>query len=552
MTTPELIEFIKNEFASGITQEVITNKLKTQGWSDSDVLEAFEVLNKKSFGDVIVNIDKPKEFPVQINQTILPVDNNVTTSSKSNSLKIVVSVFIIILLILGFFVAYASGIFLSPSKFFSQMIDSSKKNTSLSFDFNFTLDASNMKSFSSKIKPDSGISNISSFGMSGNLDLSNTENLNLNNSYSFKSGGVEANLDSRVTNGSLYFRLTKAPSLGFISLKPFENKWIVLPYKDKTGKIENNPVLSISPINPEIINNITDEQKKSLNDLVKNASFIKITKKHLPQIMNGKLVYHFDFDIDREGISTFIKGFTSYLKVIDKNNVVSQFDTSNFDKILSAIKEFKGEAWIGVFDKLPYKIIVNTDIYNPNDINDGYVKVSTTLNYSGWNKPVVVAVPTQSMTVEDLAKEAFGNAVTTDIPTLPVDNSMVSSNKVNSTSSSTISNKESITKVDNNIITDTKLSVDNSIKSIISSMRAQAEIFYNRDKNGYKGFCASKGNNGAYNLAITLPKGTIYKCKDSDKEWIATAKISNGEYFCADSTGFSSPLKSLPVDMICK
>ena len=517
MTTPELIEFIKNEFTSGSTQEAITNKLKIQGWSDSDVLEAFEILNKKSLGDVIIDIDKPKEFPVQINQAVLPTeDNNISSPSKYKSLKVVILVFIVIVLILGIFVAYASGIFLSPSKFFSQMIDSSKKNTSLSFDFNFTLDASNMKSFSSKIKPDSGISNISSFGMSGNLDLSNTANLNLNNSYSFKSGDIEANVDSRVTNGSLYFRLTKTPSLGFISIKPFENKWIVFPYKDKTGKIENNPVLSISPINPEIINNITDEQKKSLNDLVKNASFIKITKKHLPQIMNGKLVYHFDFDIDREGISTFIKGFTSYLKVIDKNNIVSQFDTSNFDKILSAVKEFKGEAWIGVFDKLPYKIIVNTDIYNPNDINDGYVKVSTTLNYSGWNKPVIVAVPTQSMTVEDLAKEALSTSVET------------TSDKNDSTSA-----VPDIKKVDNTIITDTKLSADDLVKSILISIRSQSEVFYTGNKNSYKGFCVSKNNDGAYRLAITLPKG------------------SDGKYWCNDSKNFDNYSSLIPKGTSC-
>lgn len=534
MTTPELIEFIKNEFASGSTQEAITNKLKTQGWSDSDVLEAFGILNKKSADSVIVDIDKPKEFPVQINQTILPSDHpDILPSPRSKSLKITVLVIIIVILLLGCLFAYVSGVFLSPSKLLSQMVESSKKNTSLSFNFDFVLDAANMKSFSSKIKPDSGISNISSFGMSGTLDLSNTKNLNLNNSYSFKSGGVEADIDSRVTDGSLYFRLTKAPSLGFVSLKPIENKWIVFPYKDKTGNLENNPVLNLSPISPDVINSLTEEQKNKFNDLIKNASFIKITKKHLPQIMNGTLVYHFDFDIDREGISSFIKSVTSYLKIVDKNNVASKFDTSNIDKIVNAIKEFKGEAWIGVFNKLPQKIVISTNIYNPNDMNDGYVKISTTLNYTGWNKPVIVAVPTQSMTVEDLAKQALNTS--SDTPSVKNENAPVGSD----------------IKVDNTIITDTKLSADDLVKSILISIGSQSEVFYNSNKNAYKGFCISKNNDGAYHLAITLPKGSIYKCNDSITEWAAGVKLGDRKYWCNDSKNFNNYSSVIPKGTSC-
>jgi hypothetical protein len=535
MTTPELIEFIKNEFVSGSTQESITNKLKTQGWSDSDVLEAFDILNKKSLNTVIVDIDKPKEFSVQINQTVLPTGlPSLPPSSKIKYLKIIILIFTIILLLLGGLFAYVSGFFISPSKLLSQMVESSKKNTSLSFNFDFVLDAANMKSFSSKIKSDSGISNISSFGMSGTLDLSNTKNLNLNNSYSFKSGGVEADIDSRVTNGSLYFRLTKAPSLGFISLKPIENKWIVFPYKDKTGNLENNPVLSLSPVSPDIINSLTEEQKNKFNDLIKNASFIKITKKHFPQIMNGSLVYHFDFDIDRDGISSFLKSVTSYLKILDKNNVASKFDTSNIDKMVSAIKEFKGEAWVGVFNKLPQKIIINTDIYNPNDMNDGYVKISTTLNYTGWNKPVIVAIPPQSMTVEDLAKETLNT--NSDNPSVKNENTSTNSD---------------IKKVDNTIITDTKLSADDLVKSILISMRSQSEVFYTGNKNAYKGFCVSKNNDGAYHLAITLPKGSIYKCNDSVTEWAAGVKLSDGKYWCNDSKNFNNYSSVIPKGTSC-
>lgn len=537
MTTPELIEFIKNEFASGSTQESITNKLKTQGWSDLDVLEAFDILNKKAVDNINIAVisDKSKESPILINQTVLStVHPDLLTSSRSKSLRAIILIFIIVLLLLGGLFAYASGLFISSSKLFSQMVESSKKNTSLSFNFDFVLDAANMKSFSSKIKPDSGISNISSFGMSGTLDLSNTKNLNLNNSYSFKSGGIEADIDSRVTNGSLYFRLTKAPSLGFISLKPIENKWIVFPYKDKTGNIENNPVLSLSPVSPDVINSLTEEQKNKFNDLIKNASFIKITKKHLPQIMNGSLVYHLDFDIDRDGISSFLKSVTSYLKILDKNNVASKFDTSNIDKMVSAVKEFKGEAWIGVFNKLPQKIIINTDIYNPNDINDGYVKISTVLNYTGWNKPVIVAIPSQSMTVEDLAKEALSTTSTSSV-------------KQDDTSTNLELKNDSIVDPELKLTGD-----DLSKQNILTLMRSAAEIYHDSFSiKTYKGFCSSKGESGAYKLAVTLPKGSIYKCNDGLSEWASGVKLSDGKYWCNDSKNFNNYSSIIPKGTSC-
>jgi len=93
-------------------------------------------------------------------------------------------------------------------------------------------------------------------------------------------------------------------------------------------------------------------------------------------------------------------------------------------------------------------------------------------------------------------------------------------------------------------------STDTKVKSVESSFRAQAELFYTSNSNSYKGFCSSKGVNGGYSLAITLPPNTVYKCRDSVSDWISYSKITSG-YFCVDSTGFSKTVDTLPTGKSC-
>ena len=91
---------------------------------------------------------------------------------------------------------------------------------------------------------------------------------------------------------------------------------------------------------------------------------------------------------------------------------------------------------------------------------------------------------------------------------------------------------------------------DTKIKSIESSFRASAELFYDGNNNSYKGFCSNKGSSGAYALAITLPPNTVYKCKDSTQDWISYSKITSG-YFCVDSIGSAKIVDLLPTGKSC-
>jgi hypothetical protein len=534
MTTPELVEFVKNEISLGVNRDVINIKLKTQGWSDSDIIDVYNIINQISTKPVL---------PTQSNipdQTIQPLEsiNNANTFSptQSNHSKKFLKSFIVILVLVVFSalgaVAYGSGYFISTSKLFSQVVDSSKNNTSVAMEINATFDASNMKLSEDSMGLSSEEFKTANFVSKGSFDFSDDKNMKFVNSFNFVAGNIEVGVESRSVLGSLYFNLTKAPNLGFFSLEPFENKWISLPYEDDSNKISDNPLLSASPIDASLFEGLTEEQKQNMTDILNKANFIKITKKHLPEMVNGSLSYHFDFDLDHEGIVSFLKEATDYLKSINnEDSDLPRVDDVDYTKIFDAVNNFKGEAWIGILNHLPQKIVANIDILNPEKKEDGIAKLNITILYSDWNKPVIVEAPEKSTTVQELMSEVMGGMFG--------DSSLEETEEVQPV--------ESI----NPLVNAREKAIDSSIKSILSSMRGTAELFYDTNKSIYKGFCVSKGEYGAYSLAIKLPKNTIYKCNDSNTEWAAWAKLPNDEYWCVDSAGLSESSKIIPKGTYC-
>jgi len=248
-------------------------------------------------------------------------------------------------------------------------------------------------------------------------------------------------------------------------------------------------------------------------------------------MIDGSLSYHFDFDLDKDGMISFEKEITIYIKSINKDaSELVKVDDSDFNKMFSYFKSFKGEMWVGVFDKLPRKVVINIEGMNAEKPEDGVVKANLTITYSDWNKPVIVEVPQNTTTIEELISSIMGKSINPAITSFPENNTQLG-----------------------NIIElndARKKGLDAKIKSLHYSMRAQAESFYDSNNNSYKGFCTSKGGNGAYALAIQLPPNTVYKCGDSVTTWASWSKLSTGDYFCVDSRGTAAE-SAIPQNTSC-
>lgn len=556
MTTPELIQYVKSEVARGTTREIISDKLKMQGWSVLDIVEVFNIINNET--TKIPQSEKPPTSTLNQDisslETVSQMAGATNTASLTSSvpqssfepvsvhksrkaLRLIVIILVLLVFIAGVALAYGSGYFMQVEKLFSQTLDSSKKNTSVSYDFQMTLDATNMKLPEGVVGIGSEGFETFSFTAKGATDFSDEKNIKLNNTIHFKTGKIEVGVDSRAINNSFYLSLTKAPDLGFFSLAPFENKWIVFTMDDSSKNLSDNPIFALSPMDTSLIDNITEEQKKKITKIFNDASLIKITKKHLPQMMDGSLSYHFDFDLDKEGIASFMKEMATYMESQNKNNgeivMGEPIDYKEYtSKALSAISNFHGEVWVGIFDKLPHKVTISSDIINPEKPKDGSAQMKLNMLYTDWNKPVVVEVPAKSVTIEELMKETMGG--------LFGDTSITSDTNKNVTTNVSFST--------NDMTLITENTGEKSI-SILKEMQNRAKLKFESIAS-YKGFCKDKTLDGAYQLAVQLPNGTIYKCNDSISSWAAWIKLDGENYLCVDKNSLGQ-LKYLPTGTSC-
>ena len=88
-------------------------------------------------------------------------------------------------------------------------------------------------------------------------------------------------------------------------------------------------------------------------------------------------------------------------------------------------------------------------------------------------------------------------------------------------------------------------SADYQIKSSLSELRVEAEIYYGSNNDSYSGFC---NDIKALNLlrsaskASNINEDSNYTCNDSKSNYVASAPLKNGGYWCVDDSGKESSI----------
>ena len=87
---------------------------------------------------------------------------------------------------------------------------------------------------------------------------------------------------------------------------------------------------------------------------------------------------------------------------------------------------------------------------------------------------------------------------------------------------------------------------DASIKGSISSVRAQAEIYFDLNNNSYSGMCS---DGSILNLLRSAEKfqGITPFCNDSKDTYVTVAALSSGNYFCVDNYGKAIEVTNKPT-----
>ena len=471
--------------------------------------------------------------------TVSPM--TVMPSSPKRKIKTVILVVILaLLLVAGAAYGYVGGYFVSLEKVSQQAIASAQSAKTAHFDMTVTVDTSGLKQQTPDISSYiPGLGNVFSVTMKGSSDATDPQNPKATNSLAFSAGSISAAIDMRMVSGTLYAELTKAPLTGIFPLEQYENKWFSFPLK-KDGNST-----SYLPVNTDIINSLSDDQKNHLYALAKNANFIKVTKRLAPQSINGTLSYHFMFDIDHEGTKAYLKSVNDYIHEIGKNDSqLSSVDISALGDYLTGIHSFSGEMWIGIIDHLPQKISITAAVADKDHLDAGDVKITFVALMSDWNKQVIVDAPAQSQPFTDLLTNmTFGASSNPDtnqymIPCIPGPNPKDSCPPTTApvtTHQSDMIPCISGPGIDCGAVKNTLRADDSNKESILANMRPQGELYYTTNNSSYVGVCSS--DTGLHRMAKSLPSGTDYKCRESQSAWAASANLSTGDYFCVDSTG---------------
>jgi hypothetical protein len=395
MVNDQLLAYIREQLSLNISKEEISASLRGTGWSDADISEAFEAIAPKSSV-----MSEPQPAFVE------PVH-------KSKKIFFIIAAIVVLLLAGGGAYAYYSGTFVSLPVLASKAITNARASTSATYDTTVTVDFSEMSSATNDMAQlFSTTSNKLSVTAKGSYDGSDPKNLKSDAVISFTMGSFSAGAEIRVLNDTLYGVLTKAPTIAFFPvLSAYENKWFSVPYKSENGHVASNPVTSLSPIDPNVTDQLTTEQKDHIYKMSQDAHFIKMVKKLPLETIGGELSYHFIFDLDREGIRAYLESLKAYVNTIGKDNsALSAFDPTSFSKDLDQLRDFQGEIWIGRKDALLHKLMLTFGI-QPDIAKAEQVKVNLVSVVTGWNQPVSIVTPAESIPFETFISNIMSDSM---------------------------------------------------------------------------------------------------------------------------------------------
>ena len=536
MINPQLLGYIRQQLSLNVSKEAIANSLKSQGWTDADLGEAFAavgVVTPPTPTAPVTPLSPATSAPASaISSLSSPMTPNVNPSFSQPQPVVNVSVaphtkskaifFIVFVLILlgavgaGAYVYY-TGTFVKLPTLLSKSMEKARATTSSKYDVTVNVDFSEMKDVMSGLNsmPSLGANSQKlSLTVKGLSDISDPENFKNSSVISVSMGSFSLEAEFRIVHNIFYAQLTKAPALGILPipmLSLYENKWFSFPFKSENGQTITNPFSSISGISSKVIDKITPEEKERLYKMFRDAHFVKQTGKLSPETISGESSYHFAFDLDKDGISSYLQSLKEYINSIGKSDSsLSAFDPTSIKKELDNLKAFQGEIWIGRNDKLVHKIAVSFGV-QPNLTKNEQVKLNMVAIMSDYNEPVLITAPTESTSFETLVSNVMNDSI----------------------GSARQKGNEA------------------AIKATMANIRPQAELFWDARKGVYSGFCLSTELKTSRTY-IEDKGGTGFVCKEAAQKYAIGVKLSDSSgYWCIDSTGVIKSTTIPPSGTVC-
>lgn len=538
MINDQLLRYIRHQLSLSATTETISNNLKSQGWTDEDLAEAFHAIGPAAGAPAPVSAAAPQSSPVsspmpsmtpnavplqaQAAQpvfstlppaTMFPPVDSFKPAHKNRKVVSLVLALILIIIAGGGAYAYYSGAFVSLSSLTSGAMDKARSVTSVKYDVTLNVDIAEAEDVVAGLMPILG-SSATKFRLTvtGATDMADTENPKNSSVISLNLGSISSQAEMRLVENMFYAKLAKAPAFGILPIpmvSSYENKWFSVPYNKSTPGVLSNPFSAPSDLSDD--EKITPAQKERLYQIAKSARLIRQTAKLSSEEIGGESSHHFGFDLDREGIISYLDSLKEYVNQVGKNDSeLSVFDPTDFGEELDKIKDFQGEIWIGKNDKLVHKITASFAVLS-DPAKDEKIKLNLAAIFSDYNQPVSIVAPKDSVPFD-----TFFSGI-----------------------------------MEESLSTSQQKGREAAIKASMSMIRAEAELFWS-DLNGYSDFCLSKRLKDL-RTNIEGSGGSGFVCRATKDAFAAGVKFSGspGSNWCTDSTGANKATATLPSGTVC-
>ena len=405
MITQQLLDYIKQCLERGLDQKEIKNSLKSVGWQEKDIDEAFSS----------VKTSVPYKPSANTNSQQNPISFSLQEKKANKILITFISV--ISVLILGSGAAFGYFYYLkeTPEKVIDKMkihlVDIktfecqgeiktkiTMPDAKASFS-NFLSDTLFQEPTHQKVDKKTKDFFIS---FNSQLDVSDSQNPKGSFIFKIKTDALKEltqqensfDLESRFFNDTLYFKLESLPnssSFDINILSTFLNNFLA----NQWLKFEIREDLK----DKEMLQN----ENEKINQLINQAQVFKITEKLANDKIDGTETYHYKFLIDNNELKKR-KNILFSDETETNNENLSNKESTEFDKWFESLGNLTGEIWIGKKDYYIYKITILSE---PTQLNQIGEQLSITLLFKNYNKPLQIEAPSSAKNLDDIFNEMF-------------------------------------------------------------------------------------------------------------------------------------------------
>ena len=519
MINDQLLRYVKQQLSLNVSKEVIFTNLKSQGWTDADINEVFTV---------ITPVTAPTSAPtsssvvdmVTPNIPQSPTDFSNTAHTKSKKLFSIILILVLLGLVGGGAYAYYAGFF------------NFKKTETFEQVFTKVMDKINSQKYSKStvegsmaIKDDKTITQL-------NLPAGAYPQINFStDTVLFKEDLNDPSKNKVLTNANFKLvNIVKDPISAKVDFLMPEPMIFYMKLNELTGLPEGAPSLGASLLQGKwwkvdikaLIKNFAGAEADKLLESTKKGALSKekveqikaIVQKykdviHIEKLPDGEIegasAYHWSVVLDKTKLAPMLAEISNMTQEDVKEK--EEVKISDIEAGLKMIDIKHIELFVQKRDYLPAQVKFSVGISNESK-DLGILDMSLVVDGSDF---VEIKAPAESTDILYL----MGPLIQSSLGTAQQ------------------KGKEA------------------SIKANLSSMRAQAELFWDTNKGAYSGFCASKELKTA-RKSIEDNGGTGFVCKEASQKYAIGVKLfENSGNWCVDSTGVSKATATLPSGTAC-